>query len=245
MMNWVKYYFLSTKHFYNVSKRISPWLLCLFIILFIYGLIGGLYLAPPDYQQKDVFRIMYVHVPAAFNAMLIYGFMASFALLTLLFRTKITAIFMSVSSKIGIWFTFLALITGSIWGKPTWGTWWIWDARLTSVLILFFLYAGFIALQSVISNREQRDYAGAILALIGVINLPIIHYSVTWWNTLHQGPSIARFAKPAIAPSMLYPLLAMILAFLLFYFYLLIIRSRSEILLRDIKSKWVYEVLSQ
>jgi heme exporter protein C len=134
-------------------------------------------------------------------------------------------------------------VTGSIWGKPMWGTWWIWDARLTSVLILLFLYLGFIALQSVILDQPSRDRASAIIALVGVINLPIIHFSVIWWSTLHQGPSISRFAKPTIAPAMLYPLLAMIGAFFLFYLFILMLRMRNQILLREIHSQWVQEAL--
>jgi len=153
---------------------------------------------------------------------------------------KIAAICMSCSARIGAWFTFLALVTGSIWGKPMWGTWWIWDARLTSVLILFFLYLGFIALQSVIADQQNRERASAVMAIVGVINLPIIHYSVIWWNTLHQGPSLSQFAKPTIAPAMLYPLLAMIAAFMLFYGLILLLRMRNQILLREMKSQWVF-----
>jgi heme exporter protein C len=144
---------------------------------------------------------------------------------------------------IGASFTALALITGSIWGKPMWGTWWIWDARLTSVLILLFLYFGFIALQSVIQQPEARDRACSILAIVGVINLPIIHYSVIWWNTLHQGPTISKFGVPSIAPAMLYPLLAMIGAFMLFYGFILLLRMRQHILLREMKSTWVKEIV--
>jgi heme exporter protein C len=184
-----------------------------------------------------------VHVPSAFTAMAIYSIMAVCAFITLVWRVKIAALGMSCSASIGAWFTFLALITGSIWGKPMWGTWWIWDARLTSVLILFFLYIGFIALQSVIADQQNRDRAGAVIALVGVINLPIIHYSVIWWNTLHQGPTISKFAAPSIAPSMLYPLLAMIIAFLFFYVVMLFSRMRNQILLREVKSQWVQEVL--
>lgn len=244
MLDWLKQKFLSPKKFYLTSRQLTPWILLAFICCFSYGLIAGLFFAPADYQQGDGFRIMYVHVPSAFTAMAIYFCMAIAALLTLVWRIKIAAIWMSVSAPIGAWFTFLALITGSIWGKPMWGTWWIWDARLTSVLILLFLYLGFIALQSVITDLQSRERASAILAVVGVINLPIIHYSVIWWNTLHQGPSISQFATPAIAPAMLYPLLAMIAAFLLFYGFILIVRMRNQILLREIKTEWVKGVVS-
>jgi heme exporter protein C len=244
MLYWLQTKFLSPKTFYASSTRLLPWITCAFLLCFSYGLIDGLFLAPADYQQGDGFRIMYVHVPSAFTAMAIYLVMASSAFVTLVWRVKIAAICMSCSARIGAWFTFLALVTGSIWGKPMWGTWWIWDARLTSVLILFFLYLGFIALQSVITDQQMRDRAGAVIALVGVINLPIIHYSVIWWNTLHQGPSISQFAAPSIAPAMLYPLLAMIAAFMLFYALILLLRMRNQILLREMRSQWVQELIA-
>ena len=241
MFHWFNTKFLSPKAFYQTSSVLLPWLLTAFLLLFTYGVLAGLFVAPADYQQGDGFRIIYVHVPSAFTAMAVYLVMAISAVLTLVFRLKIAAMCMSSSAKIGASFTFLALVTGSIWGKPMWGTWWIWDARLTSVLILLFLYLGFIALQSIITDANSRDRAGAIMAIVGVINLPIIHYSVTWWNTLHQGPTISKFAAPSIAPSMLHPLLAMIVAFLLFYAVILLIRMRSQIVLREMKSQWLKE----
>jgi len=241
MFHWFNKRFLSPKAFYTTSSTLLPWLMAAFAVLFSYGVLAGLFIAPADYQQGDGFRIIYVHVPSALTAMAVYLVMAIAAVLTLVFRLKIAAMCMSSSAKIGASFTLLALVTGSIWGKPMWGTWWIWDARLTSVLILFFLYLGFIALQSLITDANQRDRAGAIMAIVGVINLPIIHYSVIWWNTLHQGPTISKFAAPSIAPSMLHPLLAMIGAFLLFYAVILIVRMRNQILLREIKSQWLKE----
>ncbi len=245
MWNWLKQNFLAPKTFYTSTTAWLPWLGCAFLVCFGYGLWDGLFIAPADYQQGDGFRIIYVHVPSAFAAIAIYMTMAIAAFITLVWRVKIAAICMSCSAPIGAWFTFLALVTGSIWGKPMWGTWWIWDARLTSVLILFFLYLGFIALQSVIPNQQNRERAGAVMALVGVINLPIIHYSVIWWNTLHQGPTLSQFAKPSIAPAMLYPLLAMIAAFLLFYGLVLLSRMRNQILWRERNSQWVSEVLSR
>ena len=244
MLHWFNTKFLSPKLFYTTTTRLLPWIVLAFVICFTYGLIGGLYFAPADYQQGDGFRIIYVHVPSAFTAMAVYLIMAICAVLTLVWRVKTAAICMSASAAIGAWFTLLALVTGSIWGKPMWGTWWVWDARLTSVLILLFLYLGFIALQSVISDQQNRDKASSIIAIAGVINLPIIHYSVIWWNTLHQGPTISQFAKPAIAPSMLYPLLAMIVAFMLFYTLIVLLRMRNQILLREIKTAWVKEVMA-
>ena len=243
LLHWLNQKFLSPKHFYQTSSKLLPWIAIAFAICFFYGLIAGLFIAPADYQQGDGFRIIYVHVPSAFTAMAIYLVMAIAAFITLIWRVKIAAICMSCSARIGVWFTLLALITGSIWGKPMWGTWWIWDARLTSVLILFFLYLGFIALQSVITDQQNKERASAVIAVAGVINLPIIHYSVIWWNTLHQGPTISQFAKPAIAPAMLHPLLAMIAAFLLFYGFILLLRMRNHILLREMKSAWIREVI--
>jgi heme exporter protein C len=248
MLPWEKYLpwqkLLSPKIFYQVSSRCLPWIMVAFFLCFAYGLFAGLFLAPADYQQGDGFRIIYVHVPSALTGMAIYLVMAICGILTLVWRIKLAAVCMSCSAPIGAWFTFLALVTGSIWGKPMWGTWWIWDARLTSVLILLFLYLGFIALQSVINEPQNRDRAGSVIAITGVINLPIIHYSVIWWNTLHQGPSITQFAAPSIAPSMLHPLLAMIAAFLLFYALILLLRMRNQILMREIKSHWVKEVMT-
>lgn len=243
MFDWFRQKLLSPKTFYNTSTVILPWVITTFVLFFCYGVVTGLFIAPADYQQGDGFRIIYVHVPSAFTAMAIYLVMAACGVLTLVWRLKIASICMSSSASIGAWFTFLSLITGSIWGKPMWGTWWIWDARLTSVLILLFLYLGFITLQSIIQNQTHRERACAIMAIVGVINLPVIHYSVIWWNTLHQGPTISKFSTPSIAPAMLYPLLSMIAAFLLFYFLILLFRMRNQILLRESKSQWVKEVL--
>ena len=245
MWNWLKQNFLSPKTFYASTTPLVPWLTLAFALCFSYGLIDGLFFAPADYQQGDGFRIIYVHVPSAFVSMAIYLSMAIAAFITLVWRVKVAAICMSCSAPIGAWFTFLALVTGSIWGKPMWGTWWIWDARLTSMLILLFLYLGFIALQSVITDQQSRERASAVIAMVGVINLPIIHYSVIWWNTLHQGPTISQFAKPAIAPAMLHPLLAMIAAFMLFYGLIVLLRMRNLIVLREIKSQWVQEMFAQ
>jgi heme exporter protein C len=243
MWQWSKQNLLSTKAFYTTSTCLLPWITSLFVLCVSYGLIAGLFIAPADYQQGDAFRIIYIHVPSSFAAMAIYTVMATTAFITLVWRVKVAAICMVCSAPIGAWFTFLALATGSIWGKPMWGTWWIWDARLTSVLILLFLYLGFIALHSVIADKQSRDRACAIIAIAGAVNLPIIHYSVIWWNTLHQGPTLSKFATPSIAPIMLYPLLAMIAAFLLFYVVILFLRMRNEILLREIKNPWTLEAI--
>lgn len=234
--------FLSPRSFYTNTTSLIPWVFAGCSLCFIYGVYTGLFVAPADYQQGDGFRIIYVHVPSAYTAMSIYFIMAICAIITLVWRVKITALCMSCSAFVGAWFTLLALITGSIWGKPMWGTWWIWDARLTSVLILLFIYLGFIALQSVIHDTSMRDRATSIITIVGVINLPIIHYSVIWWNTLHQGPTISKLSAPSMDSAMLYPLLAMIAAFMLFYILMVLIRMRSQILIREIKTDWVKKV---
>ncbi|MDF2867827.1 MAG: heme transporter permease [Gammaproteobacteria bacterium] len=236
------YKLASPKKFYQMAGQLIPWCSGLAILLIGYGLLGALVLSPADYQQGDAYRIIYIHVPSAFLSMFIYLMMAFCALLSLVWRIKLADVVLTASASIGAWFTFLALITGSIWGKPMWGTWWIWDARLTSELILGFLYLGVIALKSAIPNREQKDKASAILVLVGSINIPIIHYSVYWWNTLHQGATISRFAKPAIAPSMLYPLLSMIAGFLVYYVIVMLIKARTEVLYRERRSTWVKEL---
>ncbi len=235
-----RFYFLaSPKYFYEFSGRILPWLSIITIILFVYGLIGGLYLAPPDYQQGNAFRIIYVHVPSAFLSLSIYMLMAFTAAIGWIWRIKLADIIVQQSAPLGASFTLLALITGSIWGKPMWGTWWVWDARLTSELILFFLYCGYIALRSAIPHRDAAARASSVLLFVGIVNIPIIHYSVYWWNTLHQGATLSLTGPSKIAPSMLYPLLAMITAFMFYYAVILLLRVRKEILSREKKSEWV------
>lgn len=237
------YRLASPKHFYQTAGRLIPWFASIASVLFCYGLLGALVFSPPDYQQGDAYRIIYIHVPSAFLSMFVYMTMAFCALLSLVWRIKLADVVLKVSASLGAWLTFLALITGSIWGKPMWGTWWIWDARLTSELILLFLYLGVMGLQTAIAEREQSERAAAILVLVGSINIPIIHYSVYWWNTLHQGATISRFAKPAIAPSMLYPLLAMLAAFLFYYLTLMLMRARTAVLYQERRSAWVKELL--
>jgi heme exporter protein C len=193
-----------------------PYLLGSTIVVISIGLIWGLFFAPSDYQQGDAFRIIYVHVPSAFLSMFVYVCMAMSALIYLIWRIKIADIVAKASAPVGALFTFLALITGSIWGKPMWGTWWIWDARLTSELILLFIFFGYMALRDALPLKSGA-LASSYLAIVGLINIPIIHFSVNWWNTLHQGPTLSRFAKPAMDSSMLYPLLIMILGFALYY----------------------------
>lgn len=237
--------FASPKYFYHFAGKLIPWLIPGIVLLFGYGLMGGLYLAPADFQQGDGFRIIYVHVPAAFLSLGIYLFMTMAAICGFIWKMKLADVAVKVSAPIGAWITFLALVTGAIWGKPMWGTYWIWDARLTSELILLFIYLGIIALRSAIPDKTNAAKACGIMVLVGSINIPIIHYSVYWWNTLHQGDTIKLFGKPLMAPSMLHPLYAMILAFLFFYGLILLMRMRNEILFREKRSQWVQELLKQ
>ena len=238
MYKWI-HQFGSPKYFYDISVRLSKWIAIVCAISFIGGLYGGLVLAPADYQQGDSFRIIYLHVPAAWMSLFVYLVIAFSGAVSLIWHIKITDIIARASAPVGASFTFLALVTGAIWGKPMWGTYWVWDARLTSELILLFLYLGYIALQSAFSDKRIAARAGAILVLIGVINIPIIHYSVEWWSTLHQGPTISKLDKPSIHLTMLIPLLLMVIAFKTFYITTLLIRARSEILNYECNSTWV------
>ena len=225
--------------FYRLSGRFLPWLWLAFGVLLAWGLYGGLVAAPADYQQGDSFRIIYVHVPSAWMSMFVYVVMAVSGLIVLVWRIKVTEILLISSAPIGATFTFLALVTGSLWGKPMWGTWWVWDARLTSELILLFLYLGVIALHGAIEDRRTAARAVSILALVGVVNIPIIHFSVEWWNTLHQPATVTKLAEPSMHTDMLIPLLVMAVAFKLYYLNTLLMRARGELLARERDSKWV------
>jgi heme exporter protein C len=208
-------------------------------------LYGGLVLAPADYQQGDSFRIIYIHVPSAWMSLFVYMVMAISGAIGLVWHIKLAEIVSISSAGIGAAFTFIALVTGSLWGKPMWGTWWVWDARLTSELILLFLYMGVIGLYGAIEDKRTAARAVAILALVGVVNIPIIHYSVEWWNTLHQGATVAKFDKPSMHPDMLIPLLVMAMAFKVFYAIALLMRCRNEVLQREQNNRWVDEILEK
>ncbi|MEI6270158.1 MAG: heme ABC transporter permease [Methylococcaceae bacterium] len=229
----------SPPHFYAFTARLMPWLVVVFVLLTVSGLYGGLYLAPADYQQGDSYRIIYIHVPSAWMSLFIYMVMAIAGAIGLIWRIKLAEIVAISSAPIGASFTFIALFTGSLWGKPMWGTWWVWDARLTSELILLFLYLGVIGLYGAIDDKRVASKAVAILALVGVVNIPVIHYSVEWWNTLHQGPTVTKMDKPSIHVSMLIPLLLMALSFKMYYLIALIQRVRVELLQRERNSQWV------
>lgn len=236
--------FASPRFFYDASGRLIPWLAWLTVIAMLAGLYGGLFYAPTDYQQGESFRIIYVHVPAAWMSMFIYVVMAVSAAIGLIWRIKLADVIAASSAPIGASFTFLALATGSLWGKPMWGTWWVWDARLTSELILLFLYMGYMGLRAAIDDPRNAARASAVLALVGVINIPIIHFSVEWWNSLHQGATVTKFAKPSMDIDMLIPLLIMAVAFKLFYATVVLMRARVEVLYRERKTSWVKETLN-
>jgi len=233
----------SPRLFYRWTQSFLPWLGALALLLLTAGVVWGLAFAPPDYQQGDAFRIIYVHVPAAFLSMSLYAAMAFCSLLLLVWRIKLAGLMIRALAETGACMAFLALVTGSIWGKPMWGTWWVWDARLTSELVLLLLYAAVLASASAFRNRVDGDKIVAILCLVGAIDLPIIHYSVYWWNTLHQGATLSLLEKPKIASPMLYPLLLCLLGFICYSAWLVLHKARNALLLREKKQRWVREVL--
>lgn len=214
--------------------RVLPWLAALCIALFGVGLYSALVDSPPDYQQGETVRIMYVHVPAAWMSLMTYGIMAVASLSYLVWRNPLSDVLARSAAPIGAGFTLITLITGSLWGKPMWGTWWVWDARLTSVLILFFIYLGYMMLANSAGSGERGRKSAAILAIVGALNLPIIKFSVDWWNTLHQPASVIRMDGPTIDESMLTPLFLMFGAYLLFFCVTLLIRMRTMLVERKI-----------
>ncbi len=242
--HWIQR-FSSPKYFYEMSGKLIPWFAVPAFLLFMVGLYQGLYVAPPDYQQGDSYRIIFIHVPAAWMSLFVYVVMAVSSGIGLIWQIRLADMVAAASAPMGASFTFLALVTGSLWGKPMWGAYWVWDARLTSELILLFLYFGYMALQSAIEDQRTADKASGLLAIVGVVNVPIIHYSVVWWHTLHQGATIAKFGKPSMDISMLIPLLLMAAAFQLFYFALVLVRTRNEALYRDRNRRWVRELVGK
>ena len=222
--------------FLSLVDRMVPWLTALTLILLGIGLYLAFFVAPPDYQQGEIVKIIFIHVPAAWLAMFGYMLIAVAALGTLIWRHPLADVAAKTAAPIGATFTFIALVTGSLWGKPMWGTYWVWDARLTSVLVLFLLYLGLLALWQAIEEPGRAGRAAAILALVGVVNIPIIHYSVVWWNTLHQPASVFRVGGPTIDPSLLAPLLVMALAFMLLFILLHLVSMRAEILRRRVRA---------
>lgn len=239
------YRMASPKVFYQITQSWLSWLGYGALILLAIGFVWGLVFAPADYQQGDAFRIIYVHVPSAFLSMAIYGWMGFLALLLLVWGIKMAGMLLGIAAQLGASMAFLALVTGSIWGKPMWGTWWVWDARLTSELILLLLYLAILATKSSFQNKEQGDKLIAILTLVGLIDLPIIHYSVYWWNSLHQGATLTVFVKPKIASSMLYPLLFTLLGFAFYCIWWMLHKARHEVLNREKKQSWVKELVER
>ncbi len=247
MWKWIQA-FASPQNFYYTAKKIIPWFLYPFIVLTLVGLYWGLVVAPADYQQGESYRIMFIHVPSAWMSMFVYLVMAIAGGIGLIWQIKLANVVAKVSAPIGATFTFIALATGAIWGKPMWGTWWVWDARLTSELILLFLYLAYMSLNNAFDNPKTASKASSVLAIVGLINLPIIHYSVNWWNTLHQGASVSsieKISQPAIHSDMLMPLMIMGIAFKLLYGALMLMRARDELLIREQNSRWVKSVIME
>ena len=233
----------APKRFYQMTVQWHDWLTWSMVVFLGLGLVWGLFVAPQDYQQGDAFRLIYVHVPCAFWSMAIYVGMGVLAIVLLVWRIKLAGLLLVVSAQIGAWFACLALISGSLWGKPMWGTWWVWDARLTSELILLFLYIGILAIAHAYQYSERADRMAAILTIVGLVDLPIIHYSVYWWSTLHQGATLLTWSKPKIHASMLYPLIIVLIGFGLYSLWLLLFSARSELLWREHKQAWVQALI--
>jgi heme exporter protein C len=239
---WTWFYRLASPPFvYRTAARLTPWFTTIATVAIAYGMIDGLAFAPRDYQQGDAFRIIYVHAPAAWMSLFCYSAMAVASGIGLIWRIKMAYAAAAATAPIGASMTLLALVTGSLWGRPMWGTYWAWDPRLTFELILLFLYVGVMSLRSAFEDPARGDRAAALLAIVGVVNVPIVHYSVVWWNSLHQGATVAKIGKPSIAPSMLWPLLAMFVGFMCFYGAVLCMRLRGEVLNRERQSAWVRE----
>ena len=239
---WLWFHKLSSPPYaYRTSGVLKPWFWWSAVLLMLIGLYGGLLLAPPDYQQKDSFRIIYVHVPSASMSLMVYVVMAVAAGVGMIWRMKLAHALAAACAPVGAWFSFLALFTGSLWGKPMWGTWWAWDPRVTSELIQLFLYLGFIALRNSYEDTQRADRAAAVLAIVGVVNVPVVKYSVEWWNSLHQGPSYT-LTGASIDSSMLWPLFVMLLAFALYFAAVMCDRLRIEILKRERNASWLAEI---
>ncbi|WP_218354851.1 heme ABC transporter permease [Alteromonas lipotrueiana] len=242
MFKWLHPY-AKTQAAYSLSQRLTPWFAGICVLLLVPGTLWGLLFTPADYQQGDSFRIIYIHVPAAMLSMSTYVAMAVAALVGIVWQWRTAFMAMIAMAPVGAVMTFIALFTGAAWGKPMWGAWWVWDARLTSELILLFLYCGVIALYSAFDDKQQAGKAAGIMALVGVVNIPVIHFSVQWWNTLHQGATITKFDKPSIATEMLWPLLMNIAGMMMFIAALTCMRLNNEILRREQHRPWVSALL--
>lgn len=240
LINWFK--FSSPASFYPLAGKMVPLFSLIAVVLIGVGLYMSFFVAPTDYKQGEGYRIIFVHVPAAWMSMFIYIVMAFWSIMGFVLNTRLSAMMSTALAPTGAIFTFIALWTGAFWGKPMWGTWWVWDARLTSELILLFLYLGFIALQGAIDDPRRSDRAGALLVLVGVVNIPIIHYSVKWWNTLHQGASVSVTQGSSMSAIMLWTMLVMALGFWAYTVAVVLARVRSIILERERDTTWVSEL---
>ena len=236
---WSLFRFASPQAFFPVAGKMIPYFATLAAILAVAGLYVGFFVAPTDAQQGESYRIIFIHVGAAWMSMFIYVIMAFWAGVGLVFNTRLSGMMATALAPTGALFTFIALWSGALWGKPTWGAWWVWDARLTSELILLFLYFGFIALHAAIEDPRRADRAAAVLALVGVVNVPIIYFSVKWWNTLHQGASVSFTKAPTMAATMFAGMILMALAFWMYSIAVTLARVRSIILERERGSDWV------
>jgi heme exporter protein C len=234
--------YASPPAFYPLAGKMVPYFAWAAGLLALVGLYLGLIVAPIDFQQGENYRILFIHVPTAWMAMFTYLVMTGYAILTLALRTRLSALMIEALAPTGTLFAALALLTGAFWGKPTWGAWWVWDARTTSTLILLFLYVGYLALVNAIEDPQRADRAGALLILVGSVNLPIIYYSVQWWNTLHQGSSISLTAAPAMARTMIESMLALTFAAWAYTIAVSLVRVRQKILLREQRTQWVLEM---
>lgn len=239
-MNWFKY--SAPQTFYPLAGKAVPWFLGIAAVLALAGLYIAFFAAPVDFQQGDAYRIIFIHVPAAWMSMLIYIVMAFWAGIGLAFNTRLSSMMAHALAPTGALMTFIALWTGAFWGRPTWGAWWVWDARLTSELVLLFLYIGYLSLRAAIDDPRRADKASAVLALVGAINVPIIYFSVKWWNTLHQGSSVSFTRAPNMAAIMLAGMLVMVFAFWSYSIAAALMRVRCEILERERNAAWVREL---
>ncbi|MGQ7246646.1 heme ABC transporter permease [Halomonas sp. V046] len=235
----------SPRWFYAIAARFSPWCWAAAAILIVVGSVWGLAFAPVDYQQGNSFRIIYVHVPAAFLAQSIFMAMAVSGFVFMVWKIKVADMAGAMMAPLGAAMTFIALLSGSVWGKPTWGTWWQWDARLTSMLILLFLYGGVMLLRASFARRDSGAKAASVLAMVGLINIPIIKYSVDWWYTLHQSATFTLTERPAMPAEMWLPLLIMVVGFYAFFVAFTLTRTRSEILRREGSKRWVQELFEE
>ncbi len=231
--------FAAPSRFYGLAGALIPWLWAVTIAFAVAGLYMGFFVAPTDATQGDAYRVIFIHVPAAWMSMLLYLVMAGWAVIGWAFNARLASMVARAVAPTGAMFTFIALWTGALWGKPTWGTWWVWDARLTSELILLFLYMGYIALVEAIDDTRRADHAGALLALVGAVNVPIIYFSVRWWNTLHQGATISMTAAPKMAATMLNAMLLMTIACWAYAFAVIFMRTRAIVLERERETDWV------